>query len=203
MIIENELCVSKAVIGGCEVNSVDLRTVYKWLDLPKDHFARWCVKRLSDFANNFDYVHISSLAKIGESQKSTHKLASPNTVNYLVTLDTAKHICMLERNEKGFEARQYFIRCERKLQELVANQRLALANQKIAELTAELKQVEISKAKKSPYKVVDSNGNITDVDEETRLRFKISHLENMIVGCEVNIDKYKRELASFDTEEII
>lgn len=33
---------------------------------------------------------------------------------YHVTLDMGKHLAMIERNEKGHQARQYFIECERK-----------------------------------------------------------------------------------------
>jgi phage anti-repressor protein len=42
---------------------------------------------------------------------------TPNSTNeiadYLLTIDAAKHIAMVQRNEKGFQARQYFINIEK------------------------------------------------------------------------------------------
>ena len=36
-------------------------------------------------------------------------------VDYYLTLDMTKELAMVERNEKGKQARQYFIECERRL----------------------------------------------------------------------------------------
>ncbi|EJT2952862.1 antA/AntB antirepressor family protein, partial [Campylobacter coli] len=37
---------------------------------------------------------------------------------YYVTLDMAKELCMVENNEKGRQARRYFIECEKRLKNL-------------------------------------------------------------------------------------
>ncbi|AWY01572.1 hypothetical protein A8139_17585 [Marinomonas primoryensis] len=38
-------------------------------------------------------------------------------MNYFITLDMAKELAMVERNEKGKQARRYFIDCEKQLHE--------------------------------------------------------------------------------------
>jgi len=34
-------------------------------------------------------------------------------IEYILTLDTAKHLAMIQRNQKGKEVRDYFIQCEK------------------------------------------------------------------------------------------
>ena len=42
-------------------------------------------------------------------------------IDYVVTLDMAKELCMVSPTEKGKEARQYFIKCEKLAKEAYAN----------------------------------------------------------------------------------
>lgn len=69
-------------------------------------FSKWCERMFEyGFAEDVDY----SLVKIGE--RSAH-----NKIDYALTINTAKEISMLQRSEKGKQARQYFIECETKLE---------------------------------------------------------------------------------------
>ncbi|TDA65565.1 hypothetical protein E0765_04885 [Sulfuricurvum sp. IAE1] len=38
---------------------------------------------------------------------------------YIISIEMAKHLAMMEKTGKGFEVRQYFIRCEEELQRKV------------------------------------------------------------------------------------
>jgi len=83
---------------------VSARHLYEFLQVRTD-FTNWC-KRMFEygFTEGVDYT----LAKIGEP--SVH-----NKTDYALTIECAKEISMLQRSEKGKEARQYFIECEKKL----------------------------------------------------------------------------------------
>jgi anti-repressor protein len=56
------------------------------------------------FEDGKDFVPILEETNIGR----------PST-DYALTLDTAKEISMIQRSEKGKQARQYFIACEKQL----------------------------------------------------------------------------------------
>ncbi|WVX90422.1 antirepressor Ant, partial [Riemerella phage vB_RanS_GDF21] len=59
------------------------------------------------FIENIDY---QSLSDFSEKPNGGRPL-----INYALTLDCAKEISMLQRSDKGKQARRYFIECEKKL----------------------------------------------------------------------------------------
>ncbi|MGT3313932.1 antA/AntB antirepressor family protein, partial [Yersinia enterocolitica] len=78
-------------------------------------FASWITERISEyeFVENQDYVIFSqNREKIGRGRPS---------IDYHLTLDTAKELAMVERNEKGRQIRRYFIECEKKLRQLATS----------------------------------------------------------------------------------
>lgn len=85
---------------------VSARELHKFLEV-ESNFSTWC-KRMFEygFEENVDYI----LSKIG-----TNKISKSNPIDYALTLDTAKEISMIQRSEKGKQARKYFIKCEKKL----------------------------------------------------------------------------------------
>lgn len=90
---------------------VDARELHSFLGVGRD-FSNWIKDRIEKygFTEGSDYVVLESspeLANVLHAKK-----------DYAITLDMAKEVAMLERNEKGREARRYFIECERKLKEV-------------------------------------------------------------------------------------
>ncbi len=95
-----------AVIGGEEQRTVNARDLWKALQ-SKRQFGNWIDDRLSDFIEGEDFT-INKIVKTGKgaSGKQLYK-------EYIITLDVAKHLAMLERNEHGRKIRDYFIEVEK------------------------------------------------------------------------------------------
>lgn len=98
--------INNAVIGRSETNAVNSRDIHKFVG-SKRQYADWIKIRLDEIGaiDGVDYVLVS--------QKNETNNGSTKT--YIVTLDIAKHLAMMERNEKGKQARQYFIEAEKEL----------------------------------------------------------------------------------------
>ncbi|EMA3752537.1 antA/AntB antirepressor family protein [Salmonella enterica] len=87
---------------------VNARDLHIFLEVGK-RFASWITERISEygFVENQDFMIISQIReKIGRGRP---------TKDYHLTLDTAKELAMVERNEKGRQVRRYFIECEKRL----------------------------------------------------------------------------------------
>lgn len=97
--------VSNQTIGGAEINSVDARGLHKFLG-SKQKFTDWIKNRINDygFAEHEDYF-----INLGNDNGAGLRLRT----DYTISLDMAKELCMVERNDKGRQARQYFIDCEK------------------------------------------------------------------------------------------
>jgi len=91
---------------------VDARDLHEFLEVGKK-FTDWIKDRISKygFAQGDDYE--VTLPQNGKRTRGGH-----NATDYLISIDMAKELSMVERNAKGKEARQYFIQCEERLREI-------------------------------------------------------------------------------------
>lgn len=96
--------VVKGSIGGDLIQTVSGRDLHAFLQVGKK-FADWIKERIDayGFNENSDFVTFSQNGEKGRP-----------TTEYAVTIDMAKELSMVERNEQGKAARQYFIECERR-----------------------------------------------------------------------------------------
>ena len=103
------------VIGEEEQPCVDARTLHQWLK-NGDRFATWIKKRIKTygFIENEDYSMVSVISEIKKGRGGNRR-----SVDYLLTLDVAKELSMVENNEQGRTARRYFINCEKTLRKTV------------------------------------------------------------------------------------
>lgn len=95
---------TSAIIAGEKQQTVNARELWRKLGSRRE-FATWIKDRLQDFTEGQDF----SLDKIVKRRNHGGTTAT----EYILTLDTAKHLCMLERNEAGKKIRQYFIEIEK------------------------------------------------------------------------------------------
>lgn len=127
---------------------VSARELYDFLEV-KTKFPDWC-KRMFEygFEPSKDYIEVYP--------KNEINLGGRPSVDYALTIDTAKEIAMLQRSDKGKAARQYFIECERLAKEVVkpktqievlleSVQLLAQQEQRISQLETKFAQLEESK----------------------------------------------------------
>lgn len=108
--------INKTTINDEEVNAVNARDLWKFLG-SKRQFGNWIKDRLEGFIEGQDYVSNKNVKNLPAGGR-------PET-EYIISLDVAKHIAMLERNEQGRKIRQYFIEVEknaRKFSEAVSAQ---------------------------------------------------------------------------------
>lgn len=102
---------------------VSARELHKFLEV-ETRFNDWISRMMNyGFVENVDYqVLLKNEYNLSGGRPST---------DYALTLDTAKEISMIQRSDKGKQARQYFIECEKRLKEVVSNQQpvLPLKNQ--------------------------------------------------------------------------
>lgn len=86
--------------------AVSAKELYNFLEI-KTEFSHWC-KRMFEygFEENVDY-----------SPFLTESTGGRPSTDYVLSIDCAKEISMIQRSEKGKQARKYFIECEKKLKE--------------------------------------------------------------------------------------
>lgn len=101
-IIERE---GRQLVSGRELHEfLEIRTKYK------DWFRRMVEY---GFEEEIDFIRVAQ-------KRATNNLKNPVTtvIDHAISIDMAKEISMIQRTEKGKAARQYFINCEKKLNEV-------------------------------------------------------------------------------------
>lgn len=111
----NLIPVFNGLIQNQPVQLCNARELHAYLEIGKE-YANWIKDRINEygFIQDEDYFIITERTN-GRPRKEYH-----------ITLDMGKELGMVERNERGRQIRQYFIRCERTLKALQQPQQLAL-----------------------------------------------------------------------------
>ena len=145
----NELIkLNEVNIGDESIQTVNARELHEFLESKQD-FSTWIKNRINDY----DFVENQDFAV--SHKKMENPQGGRPAIEYQISLDMAKELSMVERNEKGKQARKYFIECEKKLREVTQPQ----PTQLIGEVEDKLRAIKF---------VLDCS-NISPVAKETAL----------------------------------
>lgn len=91
--------------------TVSGRDLHKYLEVGRD-FTTWIKERIEkyQFEESVDFAVVSIAPQNRGTKRGGH-----NKVDYILRLNMAKELSMIENNDRGREARKYFIECENKL----------------------------------------------------------------------------------------
>ena len=103
---------------------VSARELHEFLEV-KTRFNDWITGRIKkyEFVENSDFTLVTEKKVTNNPKNQISKYT-----DYAITIDMAKELSMVENNEKGRQARKYFIKCEEKLKEEFKNKELTEAD---------------------------------------------------------------------------
>lgn len=128
--------------------AVSGRALHEFLEI-ETRYNDW-FKRMTEYGlvENHDFIAITQKRVTAQGNETTY-------TDHALTINAAKQISMLQRNEKGRQAREYFIRCEEKYNKLkeaehprfetkeqLLAQAALVAQSILQEQTKEIKQLE-------------------------------------------------------------
>lgn len=122
--------------------AVSARELHAFLESKRD-FSNWIKNRIEKygFIENQDFILLNNFGE--QTGRGGH-----NKVEYALTMDTAKELAMVEGNEKGKQARRYFIEIEKKAKKLALgvpqsySEALKLAYEQSVKIEEQQKQIQ-------------------------------------------------------------
>ena len=120
---------NKLIIVNQDTMTVSARDLHDALEAT-ERFSVWINRYLPNFIEGEEYTSVSKLTVVGNG-------ANRELDDYSLSIDTAKHICLMSRTEKGKQCRQYLIDLEKiwNSPEQIMSRALKIADQTIQKLT--------------------------------------------------------------------
>lgn len=165
---------------------VSARELHKFLEVGRD-FSTWLKARIEKykFEENIDFTVFT---KSGELETTGFQ----EKIEYVITIDMAKELSMVENNDKGREARKYFIACEKQLVEIQSISQLLLniynGGQAAVIASKQLTEIEVAEATKPLLNTIEEQKPLVEFGN-TILKSK----DNILV----------RELAKIISDEVV
>jgi len=105
--MEELVKVKEQFVGSNYVQTVNAREFYNGLGFDSSNWKRWSEKNIVNnefFKQDVDFIELFIVT------------SSPNPPKeFAISIEMAKHLCMMARTEKAHDYRNYFIECENQL----------------------------------------------------------------------------------------
>lgn len=113
---------------------VSARQLHQTLDVKK-RFSAWFEQNIKGFVEDYDFTGVPGGTPVKGGNGNTQYLD-----DYALTLDTAKHLAMMSKTDKGQEVRAYFIQIEKDYNspEKIMARALLMADKKVHQLEAQI-----------------------------------------------------------------
>lgn len=124
-------------LAGASHATVDARELHEFLGVGRD-FSSWIKERIEQYG--FDQGRdFEVFPDSGENPQGGRP-----TKEYALTLNMAKELSMVERNQRGKDARSYFLECERRARPGVAATSASLSRLQLLTMALEAEQERLS-----------------------------------------------------------
>lgn len=114
------------IINQEEIKLVNAQLLHSFLEV-ETRFNDWINRRIEEyqFIENTDFILIT------QKRVTKGRGGDRRSKDYHLTLDMAKELAMIERTDKGRQARKYFIECEKQLMEILFPNTISIEQQQL------------------------------------------------------------------------
>lgn len=167
------------------------KALYEFLELDTSHYSRWCKKNILENSFAEENVDFWAFALNGE-------WGGQATTDYKLTASFAKKLAMSCQNERGEQAREYFIKIEEKLKQTVGKKATPSSDEKAKLLRAEAMSLNAkTRAFNSIMKSIEKHKNLSPLAMEV---FDLKALES---AFGVDVGNYLPETEkTYSAEEV-
>lgn len=169
------LSIQSHEINSRECDTVDAKELHLFLEVGRD-FSNWIKARIKQykFIEDLDYLRTNAKTGVRSNVKE---------INYFITLDMAKELAMVERNDKGREARRYFIECEHKLR---SNQAPAIEHDTSDKTLPSIQSQYITLEERAKYKLLNGIIKSMEFKQDTLVipAIEMVHMVNAVRTCQ-------------------
>lgn len=122
----------KVTVNDNQEPIVSARQLHKTLEV-KTRFSQWVEQNFKGFEENYDFASVVTTTVVNNG-------AMRELQDYALSLDTAKHLAMMSKTDKGKAVRQYFIQVEKDFNspEKIMARALLVADKKVHKLEAQI-----------------------------------------------------------------